>query len=152
MCDDYVVDVLAPKFGTCKCGAPKAAHTIGPGPKRPPTHSATRSTAALASLEDEAAAAATRVDCPAFSLDVAASTFGACSCGAPKAAHSAAALAAGAAAAKGGSVVGLRKSALSATAGDLGLLDTANCAHFEVAGRLASAVPPQRTICVVSLP
>ena len=85
-CDNYRIDMAATRFGDCKCGFPKAAHTIttSAAPARPSGGSGRVKAIARQSSVDDAGQA-----CDNYRIDMAAARFGDCKCGFPKVAHKA---------------------------------------------------------------
>jgi len=91
-CERYVVNMQSDNFGECMCGQPKAAHSA-----------AALSAGEVSKLARVASGDVRakfvqkqKVECTSFEADMTAEGFGMCTCGAPRADHSEAALAAAA--------------------------------------------------------
>lgn len=87
-CAAYELDLQAAKFGTCKCGQAKTAHTREALNAKPQHSSGVHRSSVTAHDDDDSAGDSGPKACDAFELDMSAAEFGTCKCGFKKTLHS----------------------------------------------------------------
>ncbi|KAH9256944.1 hypothetical protein BASA81_004765 [Batrachochytrium salamandrivorans] len=88
LCAAYELDLQAAKFGTCKCGQAKTAHTREALNAKPQHSSGVHRASVTAHEEDDSVEESGPKACDAFELDMSAAEFGTCKCGFKKTLHS----------------------------------------------------------------